>query len=77
MIFSNHSCDPNIGVRGQIVFVALRPIAAGEELTHVAAEQLREKIGRGKDLQRKYRGNFSWYPQQKIERAGTLSADDL
>ena len=34
MIFSNHSCDPNIGVQGQIVFVALRHIAAGEELTH-------------------------------------------
>ncbi len=34
MIFSNHSCDPNIGVRGQIVFVAMRAIAAGEELTH-------------------------------------------
>ena len=34
MVFSNHSCDPNIGVRGQIVFVALRPVAAGEELTH-------------------------------------------
>ncbi|MCU1264656.1 MAG: hypothetical protein JWM21_974 [Acidobacteria bacterium] len=34
MIFSNHSCDPNIGVQGQIVFVALRDIEAGEELTH-------------------------------------------
>jgi len=34
MIFSNHSCDPNVGVQGQIVFVALRDIAAGEELTH-------------------------------------------
>lgn len=34
MIFSNHSCDPNIGVRGQIVFAALRDIVAGEELTH-------------------------------------------
>lgn len=34
MIFSNHSCDPNIGVQGQIVFVALRDIQAGEELTH-------------------------------------------
>jgi hypothetical protein len=34
MIFSNHSCDPNIGVQGQIVFVALRQIAIGEELTH-------------------------------------------
>jgi len=34
MIFSNHSCDPNIGVQGQIVFVAIRDIQPGEELTH-------------------------------------------
>ena len=34
MIFSNHSCDPNIAVQGQIVFIALRRIAPGEELTH-------------------------------------------
>lgn len=34
MIFSNHSCAPNIGIRGQIIFVAMRAIAAGEELTH-------------------------------------------
>lgn len=34
MIFSNHSCDPNIGMQGQIVFVAMRDIQAGEELTH-------------------------------------------
>src|SRR5437870_1826400 len=34
MIFSNHSCEPNIGVQGQIIFVAMRDIEAGEELTH-------------------------------------------
>jgi hypothetical protein len=34
MLFSNHSCDPNIGIQGQIVFVALRDIEPGEELTH-------------------------------------------
>lgn len=34
MIFSNHSCEPNIGVQGQIVFVAMRDIREGEELTH-------------------------------------------
>jgi hypothetical protein len=34
MIFSNHSCEPNIGVQGQIVFVAMRDIGPGEELTH-------------------------------------------
>jgi len=34
MLYTNHSCDPNIGVQGQIVFVAMRAIAPGEELTH-------------------------------------------
>jgi hypothetical protein len=34
MLFINHSCEPNVGVRGQIVFVAMRDIEAGEELTH-------------------------------------------
>ncbi len=29
----NHSCDPNVGVRGQITFVAMRDISAGAELT--------------------------------------------
>ena len=34
MIFSNHSCEPNLGLAGQIMFIAMREIAAGEELTH-------------------------------------------
>lgn len=34
MLYSNHSCDSNLGIRGEITFVALRDIAAGEELTH-------------------------------------------
>jgi uncharacterized protein len=34
MLYSNHSCDPNTAIRGQIVLVAMRDIAAGEELTH-------------------------------------------
>ncbi len=34
MIYSNHSCEPNIAPQGQIVFVAMRDIAAGEELCH-------------------------------------------
>ena len=33
-LFINHSCDPNVGIRGQIVFVAMRAIRAGEELTY-------------------------------------------
>ena len=31
--YINHSCEPNAGIRGQISLVAMRPIAAGEEIT--------------------------------------------
>ena len=34
MLYSNHSCNANLGVRGEITFVAIRDIRAGEELTH-------------------------------------------
>jgi uncharacterized protein len=34
MLYSNHSCNANLGVRGEITFVAMRDIRAGEELTH-------------------------------------------
>ncbi len=34
MLYSNHSCDANLGIRGEITFVAMRDIHAGEELTH-------------------------------------------
>ena len=33
-VFINHSCDPNVGFRGQVVYVAMRDIGAGEELCH-------------------------------------------
>jgi SET domain-containing protein len=33
-IFVNHSCDPNVGIRGQIVFVTMRAVRGGEELTY-------------------------------------------
>ncbi|HZQ10041.1 MAG TPA: SET domain-containing protein-lysine N-methyltransferase [Anaerolineae bacterium] len=31
--YVNHSCDPNAGLSGQIVLVAMRDIAPGEEIT--------------------------------------------
>ena len=34
MLYLNHSCDPNLGMRGEITFVAMRDICAHEELTH-------------------------------------------
>ena len=33
MMHLNHSCEPNVGVEGQIVFVAIRDVEPGEELT--------------------------------------------
>ena len=34
MLYLNHSCNPNVGIQGQIVFVAMRDINDGDELTH-------------------------------------------
>lgn len=31
--FLNHSCEPNLGIKGQVVLVAMRDIQPGEELT--------------------------------------------
>jgi len=92
----NHSCDPNCGVKGQITFVAIRSIEAGEEITFdyamtdanypdmqctpispmsctCGAANCRKVIS-GEDwkqdrLQKKYKGYFSNYIQQMIERA--------
>ena len=33
MMYLNHSCDPNLAISGQIVFIALRMIETGEELS--------------------------------------------
>jgi SET domain-containing protein len=32
--FLNHSCEPNVGMRGNVLFVALRAVEAGEELCY-------------------------------------------
>lgn len=34
MVYLNHSCEPNCAIQGQIVFVAMKDIDVGEELTH-------------------------------------------
>jgi SET domain-containing protein len=33
MLFINHSCQPNVGFRGNVVLTAMRDVAAGDELT--------------------------------------------
>ncbi|MGH9856795.1 MAG: SET domain-containing protein [Acidobacteriota bacterium] len=83
MIYSNHSCDPNIGIQGQIVFVAMRDISSGEELTHDWATTDDEdykiecrcgtvacrKIITGKDWQRpELQQKYSGYMSWYLER---------
>ena len=79
MLYSNHSCAANLGVRGEITFVAMRNISAGEELTHdwattddddyvvdcsCGAENCRKTVT-GKDWQR---------PELQKQYAGYFSA---
>jgi SET domain-containing protein len=33
MLYTNHSCDPNLAIQGQIVLVAMRDVPPDEELT--------------------------------------------
>jgi uncharacterized protein len=87
-MFINHCCAPNLGIRGQIVYLALRDIRAGEELTYDwAMEENRSdrtrcrcgarrcrRVLTGRDwmipgLQRRYRGYFSSYLEDKIRDA--------
>lgn len=87
MLFLNHSCEPNVGFAGNIVLVAMRDIAVGEELVTDYAlfddydGQMTCTCGSigcrgvvdGRDwqrpeLQRRYRGYFSWYLQRRIDR---------
>ncbi len=87
MIFINHSCDPNVGIRGDREFVAMRDIEIGEELAidYAMIDDVDSvmsctcgsvncrKTVTGRDwekpeLQRKYRGYFSKYLEDKIVR---------
>jgi len=86
--FFNHSCNPNTGIKGQILLVAMRDIKPGEEITfdyamtdsdyddyfkcNCGAKNCR-RIITGNDwkkpaLQKKYRGYFSYYLQEKINK---------
>ena len=85
----NHCCHPNCGIKGQIVFVALKDIFAGEELTFDYAmsesdptycielncdkENCRKTFTgddwKQKDIQEKYKGYFSQYLQDKIDKS--------
>lgn len=86
--FFNHSCNPNAGVKGQIMMVAMRNIRPKEEITYdycmtdagfdysfrclCGSKECRKVITtsdwKKPELQKKYKGYFAWYIQEKIDR---------
>jgi uncharacterized protein len=86
MMSINHSCEPNLGTAGNILYVTLREVRAGEELTLDYAMyatcttqefdclcgtpscrgRVTNQDWRRPELQRRYRGYFSWYLARKI-----------
>ncbi len=87
--FFNHSCNPNVGIKGHLLMVAMRDILPKEELTYdyamtdaamdyafkcnCQASNCRRVVS-GSDwkkpaIQRKYKGFFSWFVQDKIDRS--------
>lgn len=76
--FFNHSCDPNAGFRGQIVLVAMRNIAANEQVTFDYAMCLDSSAGMKYEFQctcgsaecRKTITNSDWRIPRLQERYG-------
>jgi uncharacterized protein len=84
--FFNHGCEPNAGIKGQIVMVAMRAIKPGEEITYdycmtdagfdfafkcaCGSKQCRTRVStsdwKRTELQKRYKGYFSFYIQDKI-----------
>ena len=86
--FFNHSCEPNAGIKGHIMMVAMKDIKKGQEITYDYAMTDADydysfKCGCGAKgcrgvittddwkkpmLQERYKGYFSWYVQNKIDK---------
>lgn len=87
-IYFNHSCDPNIGIKGQVFMIAMRNILKDEQTTFdyamtlgggekytmqclCGSKKCRKKITNNDwkipFLQKKYKGYFQWYLEEKIK----------
>lgn len=72
--FTNHSCEPNCGLRGQICLVAMRPIAVGEHITFdyamcdLSSGTLEFGCGCGSAPCRKWVGQDDWQQPELWER---------
>lgn len=77
-LYNNHSCDPNCGMHGEITFITIKDIRAGEELTvdysfecHCGSPISRNTVTdfdwKIKELQNKYYPYFAQYLKDKID----------
>jgi uncharacterized protein len=95
MMHLNHSCSPNVGIRGQILFVTMRDIDRSEELTldyammdheqyempcHCGAAMCRGVVTgfdwQKPELQKRYKGFFSSYIEDKVSSGKKMNPDD-
>lgn len=65
----NHSCDPNCGIKKRTHIVAMRPIAAGEQITWdyemtEKSDWMRMRCRCGSPLCRKVIGNYNNMPRR-------------
>lgn len=74
VIFINHSCDPNVGMDGQISYVAVRDIHAGEELcldyAMAVTNDYKLKCNCGSDKCRGWISGDDWKNEELQKRYG-------
>ena len=77
--FVNHSCDPNCGIKRRFDIVAMRPIAAGEQITwdYEMTEKswwMKMKCCCGLPICRKRIGSYSRMPKHiRLKYKGYIS----
>jgi len=89
MLYINHSCNPNAGIKGKKIVIAIKDIKREEEISidyamcycnplylmrcNCRSKNCRKKITgndwRNPELQRRYKGHFSFFIQAKINKS--------
>jgi hypothetical protein len=89
--YINHSCEPNCGIKGLFRIVAMRDIAAGEEITwdyemtedsdqwrmqcHCGSKNCRKEIGAYRNMPLEIRAKYAGYISEWLLKDATLNRD--
>ena len=82
MAFLNHSCEPNLGILGNIITIAIRDIEPGEELTvdyamHISNREYRMVCNCQKRSCRKIITGNDWQKKELQEKYGNYFSSYL